>query len=595
MDPLRPHDPPTIGPHTLLARLGSGGMGQVYLGRSPGGRQLAIKVIREDFAQSGDAAARFRREVETVRAVRSAYTANLVDASLESAPYWLATEYVPGPTLTRVTGERGPLPAETCFRLFAALAEALAQVHEHGITHRDLKPHNIILSPVGPKLIDFGIARGAEQTALTRTGVAAGTPGYTAPEVITRNEVTFAADVFALGATIACAATGRPPYGEGSLESVVYRVVHGEVDVDGVEPRLAELVRACTAADPGARPALSEVIGRCGVTSSLVDDPVYRGFAELGERAPEDVSAAVAAGLIPQRPVGAAGAAGGAYTPTYAPTYVPPQPPEPSRRRSRRGLWIGAGAGSVALGVVIGLVVALPDDGDRKPEAGAGPSGQPAAVSSGLPAGTPGPAGKPSGAPRSSSSASAPPTGAAPPAGPKEEPKYIEATNPNRDFWSPAGGSGMGSCNMPSEERSEYFQAGIPAIANPAEGPVVTADGGGISFRLKYADPKLERPYYVSVAVKPPHEIDPSTGKASRFTNLGMGYTSTPVDLFAGGDPTKGVELKYPDDFRGMRDGKPSAPAVPFHADPGDWTVIFYHVKGPKEYASVMCRGFTVR
>ncbi|MBC2875044.1 MULTISPECIES: serine/threonine-protein kinase [Streptomyces] len=592
MDPLRPHDPPAIGPHTLLARLGSGGMGQVYLGRSPGGRQLAIKVIREDFAQSGDAAARFRREVETVRAVRSAYTANLVDASLETVPYWLATEYVPGPTLTRVTGERGPLPPETCFRLFAALAEALAQVHEHGITHRDLKPHNIILSPVGPKLIDFGIARGAEQTALTRTGVAAGTPGYTAPEVITRNEVTFAADVFALGATIACAATGRPPYGEGSLESVVYRVVHGEVDVDGVEPRLAGLVRACTAADPGARPALSEVIGRCGVTSSLVDDPVYGAFAELGERAPEDVQAAAAAGLIPQRLVGAA-----AYTPTYAPTYVPPpQAPEPPRRRSRRGLWIGAAAGSVALGVAIGLVVALPDEGDRASgagAAGAGPSGQPAAVSSGLPAGTPGPAGKQSGAPQSSESAA--PTSAAPPAGPREEPKYIEATNPNRDFWSPAGGSGMGSCNMPSEERSEYFQAGIPAIANPAEGPVVTADGGGISFRLKYADPKLEKPYYVSVAVKPPHEIDPATGKASRFTNLGMGYTSTPVDLFAGGDPTKDVELKYPDDFRAVQDGKPYASAVPFHADPGNWTVIFYHVKGPKEYASVMCRGFTVR
>ncbi|MER5781416.1 serine/threonine-protein kinase [Streptomyces mobaraensis] len=586
MDPLRPHDPPAIGPHTLLARLGSGGMGQVYLGRSPGGRQLAIKVIREDFAQSGDAAARFRREMETVRAVRSAYTANLVDASLESAPYWLATEYVPGPTLTRVTGERGPLPAETCFRLFAALAEALAQVHEHGITHRDLKPHNIILSPVGPKLIDFGIARGAEQTALTRTGVAAGTPGYTAPEVITRNEVTFAADVFALGATIACAATGRPPYGEGSLESVVYRVVHGEVDVDGVEPRLAELVRACTAAEPGARPALSEVIGRCGVTSSLVDDPVYRGFAGLGERAPEDVSAAVAAGLIPQRPVGAAGAAGVAYTPTYAPTYVPPQPPEPSRRRSRRGLWIGAGAGSVALGVLVGLLVALPGEDDGKGGGKKAAVGRTAGPSAGAPGGTTAP-----GAAQST-------------AMPGPPPLYIEGVGNhaiNRDFWTPAKDSsrGEGSCALLTEERVENFQLAVTNADNPENHEM--SGKVKIQFRFKYANESVGKPYYVAVSVKPPHEIDEKTDKPFEGLmqdNHQLGYTSKPIDIFpksAGGWGSPFTELTYPDDFQEYFQGKLRNNAIPVGNDPGNWMVTFHHVTGPNNFKSIACDGFVAK
>ncbi|MFF3765549.1 serine/threonine-protein kinase [Streptomyces sp. NPDC001922] len=575
MEALRSQDPSRIGPHTLLARLGAGGMGQVFLARSPGGRQVAIKVIRDDFADSPEALLRFRREVETLRAVRSAYTANLVDASLESAPYWLATEYVPGPTLVQAVGSRGPFPADTCFRLFAALAEALADVHTHGVTHRDLKPHNIILSPVGPQLIDFGIARGAEQTALTQVGQAPGTPGYTAPEVITHNRVSGAADVFALGATMAVAATGRRPYGEGSMESVTYRVVHGEIDLDGVEPGLAELIRACVARDPSDRPDPSGIIERCAVTSSLADDPCYQPVAappDGAAAAPHDLETAMAAGLVPP---------GHGYVPTLAPM-AQTAPSGPPSARSRRTRWLVAVGVLAALGLTAAAVIRLlPDgsgsDGERGGRAGAAPADgnakDPAA-----PSGSASP-GKEGG------------TGTA------KAPAYIETIEPSRDYWTPAADSpvpGAGTCNLPAQERNEHFQMSI-ADADDPEAETVS-DKGKISFRLKFPDPSLGKPYYVSVAVKPPHEIDRDTGKpyeGLEQQNLDLGYTSKPVDVFAG-DASEFVDLTYPDDFRQFVRGKPYSDAIPLANDPGDWTVTFQHVREPKKYASIACSGFTV-
>ncbi|MFF4156008.1 serine/threonine-protein kinase [Streptomyces sp. NPDC001678] len=582
VEALRAQDPANIGVHTVLARLGAGGMGQVYLGRSPGGRQVAIKVIREDFAESPEALARFRREVETVRAVRSAYTANLIDASLETTPYWLATEYVPGPTLVEAVRARGPLPADTCLRLFAALAEALSHVHAHEVLHRDLKPHNIILSAVGPKLIDFGIARGAEQTALTQAGTAPGTPGYTAPEIITRNDVSPAADVFALGATMAAVATGRPPYGEGPLESVTYRVVHGEVDVAGVEPALAELIRDCVAGDPGKRPDPARIIARCAVSSALVDDPVYRELTAVGGGTPAP-SAAYVPTLVPGAPVAA------------VPTAPAPRP--------RTKLWLTVGAASVALGVVAALAVqSLGDDakgGDDKALGKGKGTAKPAASSAASPASSPAASGSPSGP----SGAPAPDTGGGSGSGNGKEPAYVEATNPNRDYWTAKEGAlyGEGTCNLPSEERVDgQFQSSVSDAVNPEVR--VMSGKVKITFRFKYASPdRIKSPFYVSVAVKPPHEIDSSTGKplsGLRQNNLGLGYTSKPVDIAPkdpGGWGADFKELTYPDDFQQYVNGKPYAQPIPVSNDPGDWTVLFEHVRSEKEYASIGCYGFTAK
>ncbi|MFI7465419.1 serine/threonine-protein kinase [Nonomuraea sp. NPDC049646] len=282
---LQATDPPEIGGHRLLGRLGAGGMGVVYLARSRRLGLVAVKVIKHDPADP-EAMERFRREAATLRGLRSPYVAPLVDARVTAPPYWLATAYVRGPTLLRAVAERGPLPAGLCRRLLAGLAAALADVHRHGVQHRDLKPHNVILSPQGPRLIDFGIARAPGQSTITTSGEIVGTPGYIAPEAVRQEPVTAAADVFALAGTIAYAATGRPPFGRGEPMAVLYSSLNADIDVDGVEPALAELIRSCAGRDPAERITSDRAAALAGSAAgplSWASDAEYQALvAETG-------------------------------------------------------------------------------------------------------------------------------------------------------------------------------------------------------------------------------------------------------------------------------------------------------------------------
>ncbi|BCJ50716.1 hypothetical protein Asp14428_21910 [Actinoplanes sp. NBRC 14428] len=264
VEPLESEDPTRAGRYELEGRLGVGGMGTVYLGRSPGGRPAAVKVLASYLLAHPETMARFRREVETLRTVHSACTATLIDFDLTTPPYWMATEFIPGPTLAAVIDTDGALPLDECLWLMASLAEGLADIHRQGVCHRDLKPQNVILSPTGPQLIDFGLARNPDEPGLTRTDIVVGTPGYIPPELLnSADELTPAADVFALGATVAHAATGRRPYGNGRVESIIYRIMAEDIDVAGIDPDLEQLVRACVTLDPGSRPLPQEIIERC--------------------------------------------------------------------------------------------------------------------------------------------------------------------------------------------------------------------------------------------------------------------------------------------------------------------------------------------
>ncbi|WP_369033927.1 bifunctional serine/threonine-protein kinase/ABC transporter substrate-binding protein [Streptomyces adonidis] len=264
MEPLRTSDPARLAGYRLLGRLGAGGMGVVYLARSTGGTLVALKVIQTEYAEDTDFRERFRREADTARRMTSPWVASLVDADPEAAQPWLATAFVPGPSLGEAVAEYGPLPAPSLKVLGARLAEALGELHASGLVHRDVKPGNVLLAVDGPRLIDFGVARNPADPALTSTGVVVGTPGFLPPEQARGVQDTGAAgDIFSLGCVLAFAATGRTPFGTGSIDALLYRTVHDVPDVEGVPAGLAEVVSGCLEKDPGLRPtaeALSEAL-----------------------------------------------------------------------------------------------------------------------------------------------------------------------------------------------------------------------------------------------------------------------------------------------------------------------------------------------
>lgn len=261
--PLGEGDPDVVGGYRLAAVLGTGGMGKVYLTYTPGGRPIALKVIRPEFSEDPEFRRRFQREVQSAQRVQGLYTAPVIDSDTEGEQPWLATAYVPGPSLAHAVSQHGALPLRSVLLLSVGVAEALHVIHGAGIVHRDLKPANVLLASDGPRVIDFGIARAADTTALTGTGVSVGTPAFMAPEQAAAGTVSPATDIFALGQIAAFAAIGAPAYGEGSSHAVLYRIVHEDPDLSRVPAELLPLVTRCLTRDPEARPSLTEIIELC--------------------------------------------------------------------------------------------------------------------------------------------------------------------------------------------------------------------------------------------------------------------------------------------------------------------------------------------
>jgi Protein kinase domain len=265
VEPLRPGDPRQIGPYSLRGRLGSGAMGEVFLGFSLGNLRVAVKLMNPVLASDTDFRRRFRLEIEACRKVGGFHTAQVVDADLDAHRPWMVTAYVPGPSLKQVLASRHALPPDTVKVLGAGLAEALAAIHDAGLIHRDLKPSNILLTDDGPRVIDFGIARAVDASVHTTQP---GTPGFMAPEVLTGEQATEACDVFALGVVLAVAA-GTSPFGEGLPDAITtYRIVNEEPVLDGLDPEIRELVAQCLAKEPADRPTPREILGRLGAHAS---------------------------------------------------------------------------------------------------------------------------------------------------------------------------------------------------------------------------------------------------------------------------------------------------------------------------------------
>ncbi|MFG2879373.1 serine/threonine-protein kinase [Streptomyces sp. NPDC048337] len=432
MQPLEAGEPRTIGAYRLLGRLGAGGMGRVYLGRSAGGRTVAVKIVHPHFAADEEFRARFRREVEAARRVGGEWTAPVLDADPEAPVPWVATGYVAGPSLDRALAAHGPLPEASVRAIGAGLARALVAVHGLGLVHRDVKPSNVMLTLDGPRLIDFGIARATDGTAsLTSTGVSVGSPGYMSPEQILGKGVTAAADVFSLGAVLAFAATGRPPFTGDNSATLLYKVVHEPPELGAVPAgELRGLIEAClakTAADrptpealaaalggalgaPGWLPApLVEEASRAAVALLDLDADPSGGGSAVGGSAGAPWAAAGAGAGVPDAasgPVpftsgshgGPAGVGFGRPDPSYGGQGPSPAGPYGSPGTAGAGAYgaptgpVGGGAGAHGGAVPPGAASAT-----GGPYGAYGPYGPPPVDGAGAPDGTAGPYGSPAG------------------------------------------------------------------------------------------------------------------------------------------------------------------------------------------------------
>ncbi|MER5398244.1 protein kinase [Streptomyces sp. NPDC002599] len=364
MEGLRPTDPQQVGRYRIAGLLGAGGMGRVYMGRSPSGRLVAVKVVRPELADDPGFRRRFAREVAAARKVTGFFTAAVVDADPDGSPPWLATAYVPGMALDQAVAAHGPWPVASVRALGAGLAEALEAIHEAGLIHRDLKPSNVLIAPDGPRVVDFGISVAAEATVLTHAGTAVGTPGFMSPEQLTGDPVTPATDVFALGAVLTYAATGTGPFGTGSAQSLNFRIAYEEPRLDALPGQGLEIVARCLAKDPAERPdvntlirELADMAGDAGYTpTEIVTDTLAWLPGQVAAAVSATVTSAAVPGPAVEAPVVPALAA------PRGPEKAPASPREPARPKPAAAAPVPAPS-TVATG------------SPRRPAEGASPTG----------------------------------------------------------------------------------------------------------------------------------------------------------------------------------------------------------------------------
>jgi eukaryotic-like serine/threonine-protein kinase len=380
---LRAGDPASVGPYRMLGRLGAGGMGEVYLAKSPGGRLVAIKLIRPELAEERGFRARFASEISAARNVSGIYTAAVVDADAEAELPWMATVYVAGPSLTDAVEENGPLPVRSVLALAAGLAEALQAIHRAGLVHRDLKPSNVLLATDGPRVIDFGISLALERSMMTATGMVMGSPGFMSPEQARGQRVIGApTDMFSLGAVLAFAATGNGPFGAGPSTALLYRVVNEPPDLAAVPARLKPLIEHCLAKDPADRPTSAEVLASVGDVDVLTGEwlpqpiaetmvrymptlhtPLPPALREAGQPAEAEPMSAGSAPAVPAESASAAASLplAGPATPApqdpahaasepvgYEPTVLAPVIPAQGASETAVSAWSGAGPAAPA-------------------------------------------------------------------------------------------------------------------------------------------------------------------------------------------------------------------------------------------------------
>ena len=458
---LKPGDPPLIGPYRLVGQLGSGGMGQVFLGLSAGGRPVAVKVIRAELAADQEFRVRFGREVAAARRVSGLFTALVVDADVDGPVPWLATAYVAGPSLSEAVTGHGPMSVQSALALAAGLAEGLSAIHAAGVVHCDLKPSNVLLCPDGPRVIDFGISRAAEVMSVPSADL--GSPGFMSPEQATGAEIGPPSDIFSLGAVLTFAATGGGPFGEGSSPELAYRLVYRPPSLDRLPAQLRPLVERCLAKDPRERPTADEVLAEAGAVQ------VGTGW-----------------------PMGAFG--------LYIRPSEPASPGRPSDRMSRRRWWRPLTAAGAVAGILVASVVfSLPAGNAARDSTAAQFMPRPTATQPSRPA---------------ESRSRSPATRASP--GPKPAPHIIPVVV---TVTSPAPSPSRGHSPSPTSTAAKSPAASptptpTPSPSAPASPlPQITSvdtyrQGKWVYFDVHYADPGRDAQGFGFMGVNGPRRVE---------------------------------------------------------------------------------------